>query len=97
MGKDERNYPSGAFDPARAQQVTLETLQRAAATIVLNADALVPHVLEHLGAPSEDQAKAAIAMTIKVLVLLEHMIEEAPLSDMVDAKDLAQARRKGVH
>lgn len=86
---------TGEFDPERARADAIDSLNKASLTLAANAAGLLPLVMSHLGAPSEMHAKSAIAMAIRILVLLEKKITEAPLGEVNNAQEkLDEAMRR---
>lgn len=77
---------TGEFDPERARDDAVQSLTKAGLTLAANATGMLPVVMEHLGAPSEAHAKRAIALAIRILLLLEAKIAEAPIGEVNDAQ-----------
>lgn len=84
------------FDPERARADAIASLNKASLTLAANAAGLLPLVMSHLGAPSEMHAKSAIAMAIKILLLLETKIADAPIGEVNDAQQKLDEAMKRV-
>jgi len=85
-----------AFNPERARADAIDSLNKASLTLAANAAGLLPLVVSHLGAPSEGHAKGAIATAIRILVLLEAQIAQAPIGEVNDAQQKLDEAMKRV-
>jgi hypothetical protein len=72
------------FVAQRAQTKTLDALNVAAATIMVNEEWLVNEIVDKLGAPDTTHAKALIKMAGAMLAILHHEIEQTALADVKD-------------
>jgi hypothetical protein len=73
------------FNAERAQLGTAEAIHIAMATVAVNADKLVPVLMQHFGAPTDKQARGALGLVGRVLIALEQMVRDAPVAEVRDA------------
>ena len=89
--------PQDEFNAERAKDSTLESLWFARETVMANTDRLLPKIMAYFGAPTETHAKMGIEMTVKILTLIAHEIQAAPIEEIRDATPILEASLAAAH